>query len=113
MAFTNTRYIWTNHVKTRMKERKIPESYMSQTINNPDRVFHNHGAIEHHKHIEGRTVAAIIKKNEHGEHIIVSCWINPPFPGTKDAKKRARYLEMKKASPWKKLWLTVLDQLGL
>lgn len=113
MAFTNARYIWTNHVKDRMRERKIPDSYMNQTINNPDRVIHNHDAIEHHKTINGRTVAAIIKENEKGERIIVSCWVNPPFPGTQDAKKKSRYQEMQKASPWKKLWLTFLNQLGL
>jgi hypothetical protein len=113
MAFTNSHYIWTNHVKTRMKERRIPESYMTKTLNDPDRVVHNHGAIELHKHIEGRTVAAIIKKNERGEQILVSCWINPPFAGTKDARRKERYHEMKKASIWKKLWLTALDQLGL
>ena len=32
---------------------------------------------------------------------------------TIDAKKKSRYWEKQKASPWKKLWLTVLDQLGL
>jgi hypothetical protein len=113
MAFTNAHYIWTNHLRDRLKERRIPESYLTQTLNNPDKTFHNDGKTELQKRFEQRTVTAVAKENERGEKIVVSCWINPPFPGTTDAKKKSRYWEIQKASPWKKFWLTVLNQLGL
>ena len=109
----HSHFIWTNHLRDRLKERKIPESYLNRTLSNPDRTIHNEGKIELQKHFEERTVSAIVKENEKGEKIVVSCWINPPFPGTKDAKHKSRYWQKQKASFWKKMWLTVLDQLGL
>lgn len=113
MAFTNTHFIWTNHLRERLKDRRIPESYLNQTLHNPDRTFHNGDRIELQKRIDDRTVTAIYVHNERREKIVISCWINPPFPGTKDAKQRARYHQMQKVSFWKKMWLTVLNQLGL
>jgi len=106
-------YIWTNHALQRLRERRIPQSLVNEALHHPDRTFHRpDGTRELQKRIDGRTVAAIVKEDG-GENIILSCWINPPFPGTRDFKKRKRYLEMQKGSFWKKLWLTLLDQLGL
>lgn len=107
-------YIYTKHVLQRIKERRIPHDYVNQVIANPDKTTtRSDGSFEISKRIQDRTIEMIVKPNEGGEMIVISCWVNPPFPGTKDAKKRARYFEMQKASPMKKLWLTVLDQLGL
>lgn len=107
-------YILTKHALQRAKERKIPQSYLEKALQSPERTIQKDtGTIELQKRIDGRIIAAIIKENDRGEKIVVSCWVNPPFPGTKDAKKRSRYFEMQKASPWKKIWLTILNQLGL
>ncbi|MGI8420573.1 MAG: DUF4258 domain-containing protein [Candidatus Levyibacteriota bacterium] len=107
-------YIWTNHARDRLNERKISKQYIDQTLNNPDKIVENrNGTRELQKRIGDRTFAAIIKENERREQLIVSCWVNPAYPGTKDAKKHARYLKMQKASFWGKLWLTLLDQVGL
>lgn len=107
-------YIWTNHAIKRLNERKIPQNLAIQVFSDPDRsVTNKDGSVELQKRIDNKTVAVIIKENERGEKIIVSCWINPPNPGTKDFKRKARYYEMQKSSPLKKLWLTLLDQLGL
>ena len=65
------------------------------------------------KRIDDRTFAIVVKQNDRGEKIVVSAWVNPPYPGTRDAKKRSRYQQMQQGSFWKKVWLTVLDQLGL
>jgi hypothetical protein len=111
---SNANYIWTNHAKTRLNERRIPHEYINKALYYPDRTIHNSdGTIELQKRIEDKTVAAILRTNSKGEKIIVSCWVNPPFPGTKDAKQKSRYIQMQKASFWRKVWLTVLDQLGL
>lgn len=107
-------FIWTNHALDRLKDRKIPKHLVVLAATNPDNiVFKENGAKEHQKKFEHQTIAAIVKENERGEKLIVSCWINPPNPGTKDFKKKNRYLAMQKAGLLKKLWLTFLDQVGL
>jgi hypothetical protein len=107
-------YIWTNHALKRLKERKIPNELINKTLLYPDRTIRQQDkTTELQKRIDGKTIAAIVKKNERGENIVLSCWINPPFPGTKDHKKRQRYFAMKNASFMKKLWLKVLTRLGL
>jgi hypothetical protein len=107
-------YIWTNHAIKRLKERKIPRKLIDQALYHPDkRLYRNAYVTEQQKRIKGITIAAIIKENENGEKIIVSCWVNPPFPGTRDYKLRQRFLAMKKASFMKKIWLTLLNQIGL
>jgi hypothetical protein len=111
---SNQKFIWTNHALKRLSERKISEKYIIQTLSHPDKTLHqNDKTIEIQKRIEGRTVAIIVKRNERGENLLVSCWVNPPFPGTKDYKKRQRYFAMKNASFSKKLWLTLLNLLGI
>lgn len=107
-------FIWTNHARDRLRDRKILLKFINQTLIHPDKIVQkNDRTIVYQKYIDGKTFAALIKKNNSDEKIIVSCWVNPPFPGTKDYKKRQRYFEKQKASPWKKLWLTLLDHLGL
>ncbi len=106
-------YIWTKHALKRLSDRKIPQSLIDIALSHPDKTTaKDDNLIELQKRIEGKTVAAIVKIKDNGEKIVVSCWVNPPYPGTKDAKKRARYLQIQAASPLKKLWLTALDQLG-
>ena len=105
--------IWTRHALERLNERKISRHLIDQVFYSPDRTFHkDNGAIEMQKRIKDRTFAVVVKQNDRGEKLIVSCWVNPPYAGTRDHKKRSRYLEMQRGSFWKKVWLTVLDQLG-
>jgi hypothetical protein len=111
---SNQKFIWTNHAQKRLAERKIPDDYIIQTLTYPTKkIRKNNTTTEIQKQIDGKTVAVIVKKNKRGENLLVSCWINPPFPGTKDYKKRKRYLEMQHASFKKKLWLTFLTMIGL
>lgn len=107
-------YIWTNHALKRLSERKMTRKHIAEVLRVPDYTTkRNDHATEMRKHIEGRTFAAIIKRTHSGENIIVSCWTNPPFPGTKDYKKRQRYLAIQKASLLKKLWLKLLNSIGI
>jgi hypothetical protein len=108
------KYIWTNHAIQRLKERKIPRKFIDQTLYHPDKKLHRNAYVtEQQKRIKDITIAAIIKENEDGEKIILSCWANPPFRGTRDYKLRQRFLAMKKASFMKKIWLTLLNKIGL
>lgn len=107
-------YIWTNHALKRLSERKITRDHIREVLTRPDHTSkRSDNAMEIRKVIDGRTFATIIKRNHTGEYIIISCWANPPFPGTKDYKKRQRYLAIQKAPPLKKLLLKLLNTLGL
>ncbi len=56
---------------------------------------------------------AIVKKNDRGENIVLSFWVDPPNPGTKDFKSFSRKKESLNAGAFKRIFLTVLNQLGL
>ena len=105
--------IWTNHARERLSARRIHKDLIIQAIISPDRTIPKNGATEYQKQFNNQTIAAIVKENEKGENIILSCWIDPPNPGTKDFKIKQRRKEMHKAGALKKLWLTFLDQIGL
>jgi len=105
--------VWTNHVIDRAKERKIPTDWITQTINNPDKNFQENGSIKFEKLFGNQTITAVVKKNELGEDVIISCWIEPPNPGTQDFKEKSRYKEKQKAGNLKKIWLVLLEQIGL
>lgn len=108
------KYIWTNHALQRLKERKIPRNLINQALYHPDNtLYQNKYVIEQQSRNTGRTTAVIIKTHDNGDKIILSCWVNPPFPGTRDYILRKRYLAMQKAPFMKKLWLTLLNKLGL
>lgn len=107
-------FIWTNHALQRLKDRKITESFASNTLESPDESFENtDGTIKLRKKLENQTATAIIKTNDKGDNIILSFWLDPPNPGTRDFKGKQRYKEMKKASFLRKFWLTLLNQVGL
>lgn len=107
-------YIWTNHAYQRIKERKIHVSLIERTIADPDRVQHrSNGSIELQKQVEDRRFTVLVRINDHQEHIIVSCWADPPYPGTKDLRLKNRYKQIQKASGIKKFWYAVLYQLGI
>src|SRR5436190_11150723 len=100
--------IWTNHALERLAERKLSQEMAGRAFSHPDKVVHGKqaGTTEFHKKFDAHWVTIIAKKNEKNEWIVVSCWIDPPFPGTKDFKKKEIYKEYQKAGFWRKLWLT-------
>lgn len=105
--------IWTNHAIERNRERGVSESYINQTINHPDHSFPSgDNKTTYKKRFGHQTVTVIIKLTEKGDYLILSAWIDPPNFGTNDFKKNQRYHQMKKAGPIKKLWITLLNQIG-
>jgi uncharacterized protein YlzI (FlbEa/FlbD family) len=97
-----------------MKDRKISEEHITKTLTFPDtKISRENGGLEYKKNIVDRTVAVIIKKTERHENIIVSCWVNPPFPGTKDFRLRKRYLQMRNAHGFKKILYMILHKIGI
>lgn len=106
--------ILTNHARQRLRDRKIPESQILQAISSPDSKVNNiDGTIEFAREFGNQKAHAIVKENEKGEYIVLSCWINPPNHGTKDFKSEKLYKDKRNASGIKKIWLTLLNQFGI
>ena len=105
--------IFTNHVLERMKQRGITYQQVWETYKFPDEQSElDKGATEHRKKFGSYSVAVIFKHNDKNEVILISCWMDPPLPGSKDAKEKEWWRDYKKAGFWGKLWLTFIKQLG-
>lgn len=106
-------FIWTKHALERNKERQITQSWIEATVNNPDYCSNIEGGkIKSIKKFGTHEVTAITTKSDSGKYLILSAWINPPIPGTKDFKKENYYKNMKNSSGIKKILLIIKNQLG-
>jgi hypothetical protein len=106
--------IWTNHALERLKARNIPQELILSAFRTPDAQFAGKKAntVEFHKKIGIHSVTVIATKNERSEWVLLSCWVEPPMPGSIDIEKKKTYQEYKNASVWKKLWMNLKKQLG-
>lgn len=117
--------VFTNHAIERLKERGISGDLAWQTVKHPDKSYpgKEKSTTEFVKIFNTHEVTAICKKNNIGEWVILSAWIDPPLQGTKDFAKREKYLrtldrnksldkKMKSSGFWGKLWITMRKQLG-
>jgi hypothetical protein len=95
--------------------RGVKQTMALQTFQSPDQTFQgkNPGTIEYEKKFGSSTLTLIAKQNEQKEWIILSGWIDPPLPGTADAKKKEAWKKYKKAGFWGKVWYQLKQQLGL
>ncbi len=108
------KYIWTNHARKRLKDRKISQTLVANTLSHPHKKLNRKdGGIEYSKVIDAKTITVVVKKNYKNELIIISCWANPPFPGTKDFRQRKRYFQMRDSHGFKKLWMYILYKIGI
>lgn len=69
---------WTNTAKSRLNQHNLTEAMVLSTFNNPDRNVAGKipGSSFLQKRFESSTVSVITKKNERGEWLIISCWID-------------------------------------
>ena len=118
--------VFTNHAIERMKQRGISGDWAWQTVRQPG---NTHPGKEKHttefsKGFGEHTVTAIAKKNDIGEWVVLSVWMDPPLAGTEDFHKKEKYHKkmerarhfdkrIEKASFWGKLWYTFRKQAGL
>lgn len=107
--------IWTYHAKKQLLDRKFPQSFVERTMAHPDTKVSGRekGTIEYQKRFDSSVVTVIGTRNDQHELVIVSCWIDPPRLGTKDAKKKASYHAYQRAGFWGKVWIILKRQLGL
>jgi len=106
--------IWTKHALERNRERQITQNWIEKTVNHPDEysIIEN-GKIKSNKNFGQHTVTVITTKADSGKYLILSAWVNPPIPGTKDYKKENYKKKARNSSGVKKIWLTLLGQLGI
>ena len=107
--------IWTNHAQERLLNRGVSQTMAAETFQNPDTTSSgkNPGTIHYEKKFDSSTVTLIAKQNERKEWIIISGWIDPPLPGTKDFKKKQDWKQYQKAGFWGKVWYHLKQQLGI
>lgn len=107
--------IWTHHALERLGERGISQENALRVFRSPDKAFpgKNEGSYEYIKQFGDKRVTLIGKQNDSKEWIIISAWIDPPLPGSKDEKKQLAWKAYKKASWWKKILLATLAQIGI
>jgi hypothetical protein len=107
--------IWTNHALERMRERGVGQDMVLQAFNSPDRTQpgREKGTNQYQKRFGNSLVTAVGKQNDKNEWIIISAWIDPPLPGSDDAKRKFAYKTYQDATFWRKIWITVKRQLGL
>ncbi len=107
--------IWTNHALQRLSDRGFTQDMALKAFNSPDSSMpgKNDGSIEYARKFNNSKITIIAKQNEKKEWIILSCWIDPPLPGSADFKKQENYRKYQKASFWGKFWITLKSQLGL
>lgn len=96
-----------------MKERGISKEKVWETYKSADtQSKKGNGAFEQKKKFGNCLITIITKKNENQEVIIVSVWMDPPLPGSKDAKQKEFFKKYQRAGFWGKLWYIFLRQLG-
>ncbi len=107
--------IWTNHAIDRMRSRGLAQDMAWEAFKHSDKTIpgKTHGAFEYQKQFGNSRVTLIAKQNEKYEWIVLSAWIDPPLPGSKDYKEKEWYLKYKKAGFWGKLWITFRRQLSI
>lgn len=117
--------VFTNHAIQRMSQRGVSGDWVWQVVKSPEISVagKEKHTTEFTKRFGEHTVTAIGKKNDLGEWVVLSVWMDPPLAGTQDHYKKQKYhkkiernreldRKMQKASFWGKMWLTFRKQAG-
>lgn len=106
--------IWTNHALERLGQRGLSQEMAWQAFRYPEKTAKGSAAdsFEYSRQFSHSIVSVIAKQNEKKEWIILSCWINPPLAGTRDARDKEAYKKYKNANEFIKFLLTIKKQLG-
>lgn len=106
--------IWTNHVIAKMRDRGLSQDTAWVTFKHPDRTFlgKKPHTSEFQKQFDRACVTVIATQNDKKEWVVISAWIDPPLPGSRDYKEQQEYAAYQKASGLMKIVLTIKKQLG-
>lgn len=106
--------IWTNHALDRLSERGFSQQMAWEAFKYPDKKLEGKGdSTEFQKRYGNSRVTVIAKPNEKNEWVVLSCWIDPPLPGTDDHKRQQKWRAYQKSTGIKRWILAFLRQLGL
>jgi hypothetical protein len=107
--------IWTKHALERIGQRGLTQDLVWKAFQYPDKTIDgkNPGTNEYQKRFGKSLVTVIATLNEKKQWLILSCWIDPPLPGSIDIKKNEYWKAYKKAGFWGKFWITLKKQFGL
>ena len=106
--------IWTYHALEKVNKRGLTQEMVWTTWRSPDTTRPgNAGSTMYEKLFGISTVTAIMKQNEKNEWLILTCWIDPPLPGSVDEKQKHEYKNYKKAGFFKKFLYAAKKQLGM
>ncbi len=99
--------IWTNHVLERLVQRGLPQRMAYEAFQYPEESKEGKelGTIEYRRRFDGHLVTVVAKRSERGAWVILSCWVDPPFPGSVDIQRRTFEKSYKRASILGRLWL--------
>jgi len=106
--------IWTDHAKTRLVERGLSQQTVEQAIRHADRKQpgKRSGTTEFSAEFDGHIITAVVSRNSDNQLVIISCWTDPPFEGTKDWKKKQRWQRYIHLPWWQKILWQAARQLG-
>ncbi len=114
--FKKDKIIWTNHAVERLSDRRMTKDKVAETLEDPDyaQPGKQPGTYEYGKKHGKKYVTVIVKPSDSSKAVVVSCWIDPPEPGTEDWKDKNYYVQYKRArSIWGQLWVLFKQQLGV
>ena len=106
--------IFTNHALDQLARRGLKQDLAWQTWRSPEKSLPGKtlGTTEFQKNFGERKVTLIAKLNDQKEWVVISCWVNPPYPGSIDATNNNNYKKYQKSGFWRKFFLTFKKQLG-
>jgi hypothetical protein len=103
---------YTTHLGERLQQRKIPRSQVDLTISQPDRVEQTRDGKRYRRQFGNQILTAVVTVTKSNQQLVLSAWIDPPNPGTKDARQKTIYSRYKSAKGMSKLWLSLRLGLG-
>ena len=105
--------IFTNHALDRLRERGIKHEQAWETYTYPDSEKRKEkGTTKRRKMFGNYEVSVLFKENENKEIILISCWMEPPLPGSHDARQKEWWNKYKRTSFWGKFRLIMFRQIG-
>lgn len=95
---------YSTHLGQRLVERRITRDQVDLTIARPESVENSRDGKRYKRAFGTQTLTAVVVTTQSGQQLVVSAWIDPPNPGTKDARKKALYQRYRKAKGLMKWW---------
>jgi len=105
--------IWTNHALERLSQRGLSQKLAWTAFQYPDRSVKlgSDGSMQYQKAVGESVVTVVAKKNDGKQWVIISCWIDPPLPGTTDHFKKLRWQKYRQAGWLGKFWMQIQKNL--